>query len=103
MSQQPIYTFATWQVQPGHLERVLVMLTEVAEKSRQEAGNLGYRIHQSHSDAHTLVLAEAYRDMAAVEAHRASAYFQELVINQIIPLLESREVVLTSEVLFDHP
>ena len=92
-----IYTFAKWQVKEGRLEPVLQLLAEVAKQSTDEKGNLFYKVHQSNTDANTLILFEGYVDAAAVEVHRQSDYFQDLVIGQIIPQLESREVILASE------
>jgi (4S)-4-hydroxy-5-phosphonooxypentane-2,3-dione isomerase len=97
MSQQPVYVFAKWQVKNGQLDTVLNLLTTVAKQTLQEKGNLFYKIHQSNSDANTLLLFEGYTDEAAVDDHRNSTYFQELVIGQIIPNLESREVILASQ------
>lgn len=97
MNNKPIHLFAKWQVKEGHLDTVLILLKEVAQKSREEEGNLFYRVHQSSSDANTLVLFEGYNDEAAVAAHRNSEHFQTLVIGEIVPLLENREVVLTTE------
>lgn len=98
MSQQPVYTFAKWQVKEGRLENVLGLLAKVAAKSVEEKGNLFYKIHQSNSDANMLMLYEGYTDAAAVEAHRNSDYFQNIVLAQIIPQLENREVILASEI-----
>ncbi len=97
MNQRPVYTFAKWQVKEGRLDTVLHLLAEVAKQTILEKGNLFYKIHQSHSDANTLILFEGYTDQSAVEEHRNSAYFQNLVIGQIIPNLESREVILASQ------
>lgn len=96
---QPVYTFAKWQVKKGRMAIVLDLLAEVASKSREEKGNLFYKIYQSNSDADTLILFEGYTDKSAVELHRASAYFQGLVVGQIIAELENREVILASEVI----
>ena len=97
MSQQPVYTFAKWQVKEGQLDTVLSLLAAVAKQSIEEKGNLFYKVHQSNADANTLVLFEGYADAAAVEEHRNSTYFQEIVVGQIIPNLESREVILASQ------
>lgn len=99
MKQQPVYTFAKWQVQEEKLQEVLNILPPLVEESTKEEGNLFYRIHQSLSDTHTLILFEGYRDEAALDQHRASEHFKNLVINKIVPLLESREVVITNEIL----
>ncbi len=97
MNLKPIYLFAKWQVKEGHADQVLELLAQMTEKTRQEEGNLFYRIHQSISDNNTLMLYEGYADTSAVEAHRSADYFQSLVIGKIVPMLESREAILTSE------
>lgn len=97
MNQQPVYVFAKWQVKEGRLDTVLELLTEVAAQSRKEAGNLFYKIHQSNTAANTLVLFEGYSNEAAVELHRNSEHFKNLVIEKIVPELENREVIVTSE------
>ena len=97
MNQKPVYVFAKWQVKDGQLENVLNLFGEVAKQSVLEKGNILYKIHQSNSDANTLILLEGYVDDAAVEAHRNAVYFKEIVIGKIVPNLESREVILASE------
>ncbi|GAB3930940.1 putative quinol monooxygenase [Mucilaginibacter myungsuensis] len=95
---QPINIFAKWQVKEGELDTVLNLISQVAEQSRAEDGNLLYIINQSTTDPNTLLLAEAYQDEAALDAHRASAHFQKIVVGQIVPLLDTREVVITREI-----
>jgi quinol monooxygenase YgiN len=97
MNQQAINVFAKWQVKEGELDTVLDLLKEVTKQSRAEEGNLFYKLHQSNTDANTLVLFEGYKNEAAVAAHRASEYFQNIVLGQIVPLLENREVVVATE------
>lgn len=97
---EPIYTFAQWKIKEGQLQTVLGLLPELVEKTIQEEGNLLYKVYQSNADTNTLILWESYKDSASVEAHRDSAHFKEIVVEQIVPLLEKREVVLTSELVF---
>jgi len=94
---KPVYTFAKWRVKEGQLVAVLDLLADLTEKSTAEEGNLLYKIHQSISDANTLILFEGYRDEAALAAHRDSEHFQTLVTGKIIPLLEDREVVVATQ------
>ena len=101
MEQKPVYAFAKWQVKEGKLDHVLELLAEVAKKSTEEKGNLFYKVHQSNSDANTLILFEGYTDQSAVDEHRNSAHFQNLVIGNIIPNLENREVILALELNLD--
>lgn len=99
MNQNPVYTFAKWQVKEGQLDSVLKFLTEATEQSRKEEGNLFYKIHQSKSDVNTLILFEGYTNETALEEHRNSEYFKTLVLGKIIPMLANREVIIASELI----
>lgn len=99
MSEQAIYVYAQWQVKEGKLNAVLEIMKEAAQKSSEEAGNLFYKIHQSKTDENTLILFEGYENETAVEFHRNSEHYQSLVVKQIIPLLENREVILMDQVI----
>ena len=94
MSTIPVYVFAKWQVKQGNLAMVLSLLEQAAQKSRKEEGNLLYKIHQRTNDANTILLYEGYVDETAVEKHRNADHFQEIIIKSIVPLLDSREVVM---------
>ena len=76
---------------------MLSLLAELAAKSTAEEGNPLYKIHQSNSDANTLVLYEGYQNESALAEHRNSEHYQTLVIGKIIPLLEDREIVITTQ------
>jgi (4S)-4-hydroxy-5-phosphonooxypentane-2,3-dione isomerase len=95
MNTIPVYAFAKWQVKQGNLAMVLSLLNQAAQKSKEEKGNLFYKLHQSTSDANMILLYEGYVDEAAAEEHRNSDHFQEIIIRSIIPLLENREVIMT--------
>lgn len=98
MEQKPITVFAKWQVKDGELDKVLNLFTELVAKTRQEEGNLFYTIHQSITEPNTFMLYEAYKDEAAVAAHRASDHFQAIALAQIIPALQNREVILATQI-----
>jgi quinol monooxygenase YgiN len=95
-NQNPVHVFATWKVKEGQIENVLHLLKEVHDESIKEEGNLFYKVHQSNSDKNTLVLFEGYINEEAVTAHRNSSHFQDLVIGKIVPLLENRDIFLTT-------
>ncbi|KQM78050.1 antibiotic biosynthesis monooxygenase [Pedobacter sp. Leaf216] len=101
MKNEAIHVFATWQIKDGQLQNVLNLLTEVRKQSIAEEGNLFYDVHQSHTDANTLILFEGYADKNALDAHRSSTHFKTLVVEQIVPLLQAREVVLTTPLNID--
>ena len=98
MNHTPIHVFAKWRVKEGQLDTVLTLLPELAKKSIEEEGCLFYKIHQSNTDINTLVLFEGYKDESALAAHRNTEHFQTLVIGKIIPVLEEREVTLTTPI-----
>jgi quinol monooxygenase YgiN len=100
-NEKAITVFAKWRVKEGQLDAVLEILTEVVKRSTGEEGNLFYNIHQSNSDVNTLILFEGYKDESAVAEHRNSEHFQTLVIGKIVPLLDDREVVLTTQLVWD--
>ena len=93
---QPIHVFATWKVQEGRIEDVLHILETMRAETIKEKGNLFYKIHQGNADKNIIVLFEGYTDEAAIGEHRNSPHYQELIVGKIIPLLENREVVLTT-------
>jgi len=95
-NQNPVHVFATWKVKEGQVENVLNILKTVHDESIKENGNLFYKVHQSNSDLNTILLFEGYTNEAAVAEHRNSAYFQDLVLGKIVPLLENREIILAT-------
>ncbi|WP_026993727.1 putative quinol monooxygenase [Flectobacillus major] len=99
MNSSIIFVFAKWQVAENQLPNVLELLSEVAQKSRTESGNLFYKVHQSQTEPNTLLLSEAYKDESALNEHRNSEHFQSIVVGKIVPLLANREVYLTHEIL----
>jgi quinol monooxygenase YgiN len=98
MNELAIYVYAQWNVKEGKLDEVLHVLTQAAKKSSEEKGNLFYKIHQSKSDQNTLILFEGYENETALEFHKNSEHYQNLVVKEIVPLLESREVILMDQV-----
>lgn len=95
-NQKPILVFATWKVKEGELDTVLNLLKTVHNETIKEEGNMFYKIHQSTADVNALVLFEGYTNEAAVAKHRDSIHYQCIVVKEIMPLLENREVVVTT-------
>jgi quinol monooxygenase YgiN len=59
--------------------------------SRRESGCRLYLVNRSRRDPDEFVLYEHYDDEAALDAHRDSAHFREIVAGRVIPRLEVRE------------
>ena len=98
MTTPPIHVFARWKVKEGYLETIVELLKVVQARTIREKGNLFYQIHQSRADANTLILFEGYADEVAQQAHMGSEHYKKLVAEQIVPLLEEREVTLTTPI-----
>jgi quinol monooxygenase YgiN len=83
----------TWVAREGEEERVEQLLAEIAPLVRAEPGCMMYIAHRSVDDPRTFYLYEQYVDEEAFLAHRETEHFQELVLGEAVPLLESRTPV----------
>jgi quinol monooxygenase YgiN len=82
---------ARWTAAPGNEEHVERVLLELAAATREEPGCRAYRPTRSLDDPRVFLIYEEYDDEAALEAHSASEHFRRYVLEEGIPLLESRE------------
>lgn len=81
-----------WKISRSSTAEVLKLLPELTEKTKNEKGNLSYSVYQSESNPDELILHERYIDEAALEAHKNSDHYKEIVVAGILPYLETREV-----------
>ncbi|MFE7313151.1 putative quinol monooxygenase [Streptomyces sp. NPDC057555] len=84
---------ARYRTREGEENTVLALLDTMAAASRQEPGNLAYRVHQGTEDPRAIVLYEEYACEADFTAHCATPHFQEIVLGKVVPLLDSRDVL----------
>jgi len=89
-----ITVVARWQPASGALGEVLALIAELRPKSLAEPGCLAYEVYQSVDVPRSILLVERYRDQAALDAHKQSAHYQELVVGRVLPLLTDRRVEL---------
>jgi (4S)-4-hydroxy-5-phosphonooxypentane-2,3-dione isomerase len=95
-----ITLIARWHVKPGHVEEVLDGLRRMAPLvAEQEPDCHAYHANRSLDDPNLILLYERYTDLDAIEAHRETEYFKEIVGGIIFPLLEHRERELYDAVL----
>ena len=80
----------TWTAKEGEEERVSQLLDEITPLVRAEPGCQLYIASRAEDDARTFFLYEQYDDIEAFQAHRESEHFQRLVLDEAVPLLESR-------------
>ena len=70
---------ATVAVKPEYREALLAQFADLVAASRREAGNLRYDLHQAAGSPEKLVFIEHWASQAALDAHNASAHFQNFV------------------------
>jgi quinol monooxygenase YgiN len=85
---------ALWKAKEGKEDVITRVLETMSPLSRAEPGCLQYQGHRSVDDPRLFFLYEVYRDAAAVDAHRAAPHFQQHVLGEAIPNLESRDVTV---------
>jgi quinol monooxygenase YgiN len=89
-----ITVVARWQPLPGRVDTVLALVAALREASLAEAGCLVYEAYRGVADPDSVLLLERYRDRAAIDTHRESGHYRDLVVERILPLLASRQVEL---------
>ena len=82
---------ARWLAKEGEEERTLAILEELAPASRAEPGCLHYQPCRDREDLRRFLIFEVYVDDDALRAHSESEHFQRLVLDEAVPLLESRD------------
>ena len=83
---------AKYYVKPGKGGEVQTALKTMAACVReQESGCLLYHANRSRENVDLFLLYEQYRDVAALEAHRATPHFRQIIEGTIVPLLDKRE------------
>jgi quinol monooxygenase YgiN len=80
-----------FQVKDGFVDEVIAALNDAAGPSRQEPGCHVYIANQSLEDSNVVVMYEVYDDEAALEAHRETQHFKDIVAARVLPHLASRE------------
>lgn len=89
-----IVVVARWQMAEERVADVLELVAALRRQSLAEPGCLGYDVFRSTDDPGSLLLLERYRDSAALDAHRDSSHYRELVVGRIVPMLSGRQVEL---------
>ena len=82
---------ARWRIQAGQRGAVHAALAPLVAGSRSEPGNLEYQPLTNPDDGDLLLIYERYRDRAAFEVHLTSEHFRTYCVQQIVPLLQSRD------------
>ncbi|MEV5310946.1 MULTISPECIES: putative quinol monooxygenase [unclassified Streptomyces] len=83
---------ARYRCAPADEDAVRAALLRMREHTRAEPANEAYEVHAVADEPGGFLLYERYADRAGFEAHKASAYFQELIVERVWPLLGDRSV-----------
>jgi quinol monooxygenase YgiN len=83
---------ARYTVTDGNTDAVLNLLEQVRTLTLQEPGCLSYEPHRSADDDNIVFIIEKYREPADFDHHFASDHVQEIVLQQIVPMLTERLV-----------
>ena len=73
-------------------KRVADLLSTLAEASRKEPGCVTYVPHAVEGEPDTVFIYEQYRDEASLDAHRATAHFNECAVGGLYQLMLERHV-----------
>src|ERR1700728_1352426 len=87
-----LQVIARYTVTFGNELEVTSLLGQLGEATRAEPGNLSSATYRQLDDERDLVLLERYASLDALNAHRASAHYKDLLLGQIAPRLDSRVV-----------
>ena len=82
---------AYWRPRAGQIEKIEVILRELAQEIRREPGNLQFVVNRSHDNPNEFLLYEQYVSEQAYLEHQQTPHFKKLVLEQAVPLLERRE------------
>ena len=86
-----VVVVAEYVVGEGNVEKVIELLNVWAPMARAEEGNRAFIVNQSTEDPHQFLLYEQYVDDEAFAFHSSRPEFKTVVVDQIVPLLESRK------------
>ena len=87
-----IVLVARYQVKPDKADDVEAALQRMAPLVKaHEPGCRLYQVSRSTEDPNRFLLYEQYVDQAALEAHRETPHFKEIVEGTVVPLLDKRE------------
>lgn len=83
---------ARYFIKDGYRDQVLADLKEMKrEVEKAEPDCISYQVSEAIDHPNQFLLCEVYKDEEALEAHRVTPHFQDIIAGRIIPVLEKRE------------
>jgi quinol monooxygenase YgiN len=93
-ASEPVVVIARWTTTVKSVDGVLALVEQLRQRSLEEPGCLGYEVLRNVGAPESIVLIESYADPSALEAHRRSEHYRELVVERLLPLLTGRRLEL---------
>ena len=87
-----LQVIARYTISAGREDEVLALLPKLVAATRTEPGNVDFVAYRDLADDRRIVLLERYASRDAFAAHRETPHFQDLVLGQIAPRLDSRVI-----------
>ena len=69
----------TWMAKAGHEAEVAALFSKLSEEARKEPGCLMFQAHRHKTDSRRFFIYEQYKDDAALETHRSTPHFLQIV------------------------
>jgi quinol monooxygenase YgiN len=79
----PLVNAVFYTVPPEAADEAEALLLELRDRSREEAGCLGFEVARGIDESNLFALHEVWRDQAALEQHYTEAHFIKLGTNGI--------------------
>jgi quinol monooxygenase YgiN len=93
---------ARYVVAEGHESTVARLLRKNAEASRAEPGCLEFSVYREIDDPRVFLLYERYTSEDAFQAHRRTPHFEDIIEQQVVPLLHERAWTRVEELAGSH-
>ena len=82
-----LIVLARYVLSEGHDATVARVLPKNAQATRAEAGCLQFSVYQKIDHPRAFVLYERYTSEEAFQAHRLTPHFEQIIEQQVVPLL----------------
>jgi quinol monooxygenase YgiN len=74
-----IIIHATFHINPAKVDQFLEEIQPLIAASREESGNISYRLQKDVESENVFTMVEVWQDQAAVASHNASNHFTTFV------------------------
>ncbi|MGO4712792.1 putative quinol monooxygenase [Bradyrhizobium sp. 2TAF24] len=90
-TQDGFVVTALWEAKPGEEAAIADILARFVPQMRSEPGTLSVTVHRARATPARYFLYEVFRDEAAYAEHQQTPHFKQLIVEQALPRLATRE------------